>query len=64
MLVKSVKETINEYNEQGALVKQTITETDEYDNSMIQVDAPYTQTNPWSPTQPNIMYTTVSNGKV
>lgn len=31
MLKKTIKETVNEYNEQGALVKQTITETSEYD---------------------------------
>lgn len=31
MLKKTVKETINEYDEQGNLVKQIIKETDEYD---------------------------------
>lgn len=41
MIKRTIKETVNEYDKDGNLVKQTVTETTEDD------DAQYVPYNPW-----------------
>lgn len=63
MVKRTIKETINEYDKDGNIVKQTITETTEDDDTQYWPYNPTPLTTPYAPTPwwGEVTYTTASN---